>query len=272
MLPDPRIAARARSSSALAWCACWLAAACSTAADGDVDRVQSEGLHPAEAGAQSAAEADRYACEANFKHPPPDCEPSAPTSWDIDCDGDGAPGAQMTACDPEQLLIHSSVSPPGRFDCDDSANGIHPMAVEVWADGTDSDCDGREAPTCRALEAGNYSMGERQATQECEGPAVVVGDVVACPHRCDGGQARVFFFLENRGSEAADAEATVHFADSQGGSGRYDTAVLLGPGEVSDALAMEYDPDAGIRLQVEPGGCAEQLEFAVEPLDGPCVR
>lgn len=252
-----------------------LLAACDEGAGPGVGRVQSGGLNPAvvEAGsAATGAAADRVACDSGFERPPADCEPTLPTTWEIDCDGDGSPGAQMTACQPEQLLIHNPSSPPGRFDCDDDDGDVHPQAIEIWGDHIDGDCDGREAPTCSALEAGKYSMGRREAAQECEGAGVVLADVVACPHRCDGGEPRVYYYLENRGSERAPTEAVVLVSPLDGPSERVETMLRLAPGQVSGALSSSYDPEAGIVLQLDEDGCADPIELTIEPLAGPCVR
>jgi hypothetical protein len=73
-----------------------------------------------------------------------DCDDADPTigpatDWLTDADGDGYGAAyQETSC--SQPSGTSAV--PG--DCDDADPDAHPGAEEVWYDGTDQDCDGRD--------------------------------------------------------------------------------------------------------------------------------
>ena len=57
---------------------------------------------------------------------------------DADGDGYGDPGLATVGCFADAGLA------PNPLDCDDTRADVHPAAIEVWYDGIDDDCDGRD--------------------------------------------------------------------------------------------------------------------------------
>jgi outer membrane protein OmpA-like peptidoglycan-associated protein len=69
-----------------------------------------------------------------------DDDPVDPSTWwtDEDNDGYGTPDAWTTTCWAEPGLSSND------DDCDDGDSRIHPGRTEIWYDGVDQDCDGRD--------------------------------------------------------------------------------------------------------------------------------
>ncbi len=240
----------------------------------DLGSLQNDGLNPTEpdAGFDPDAPPDQVACESLFTRPPADCDPNVPESWNIDCDEDGSPGAQMTSCDPAQLLVHTPGSPPGRFDCDDRSADVLPGAVERWNDGLDSDCDGQDAPTCAAFEDQLVGTPADIEPGACDGSSLYFGGVVACPHLCDDGVAKVYFYLINGGGEPWLGDIAISYVSGDDG-GELSIDGPLQPGAATAPLGVDYDPEVGLRLSVEAGDCSPgQVEENIEGVTPPCVR
>jgi hypothetical protein len=222
-----------------------------------------------------SAAPDAIACATMYSEPPEDCDATDPASWEIDCDGDGVPGAQMTRCDPELTLMFNASAPPGRLDCDDQSADVFQGAAEGWGDGRDSDCDGLDAPTCEAFEAERVDAPPLQQVGDCEGSGVYLWDFVDCPNPCANAPTAFFFALANSGTMRHEGPTELRWRDERGNEGevRVDEALL--PGEVSAPIRLERFFTVGLELTISGGAgeCALGADSIVlEPVRTICIR
>ena len=97
------------------------------------------------------------------------------TVWYADADGDGYgdPDATVASCvEPTGHVLNAD-------DCDDSAPGINPDAVDIPRDGVDEDCDGVDAESLsERAHVGDLSLLDDAAAADfCESYDAVIGDL-----------------------------------------------------------------------------------------------
>ncbi len=93
----------------------------------------------------------------------------------VDADQDGFGGEEVEACadldDPEAVLLSGA-----RGDCDDTSALVYPGALDVYGDGTDSDCGGHDAADPHVgLSAASLSTLQTAIEAASEGATVWVG-------------------------------------------------------------------------------------------------
>jgi hypothetical protein len=121
---------------------------------------------------------------------------------------------------------------------------------EIWGDAIDSDCDGKDTPSCVGVAEGRAVTALVPSEERCEESSDVrIVDVVDCWHCCSGG--KMIGFIGNAGGVPFRGRVVVRYALQEAGKvteGELLTVEELGP---SSSSFFELDGDNGdLELQL----------------------
>ncbi len=173
-----------------------------------------------------------------------DCAPDNPllsqwVSQDADADGYFGPG---------ELNCSGESVPPGYAagisydDCDDSSASVFPGAPDTWGDGIDSDCDGRDAPSCAVLDSGAHIATHADTDNRCDAaPNLRLAQTVMCPGAARG-DFRVYILVSNTGGVASSEATVLSWTTDSGASGEV-TIESISPHSTSQPVRILYTTD-----------------------------
>jgi hypothetical protein len=141
-------------------------------------------------------------------------------------------------------------------DCDDLSADAHPGAIDVWGDGTDSDCQNGDFPSCDVISSGEPLQRVLPSSTCGTGePDIYLSEMALCGGSCPT-SGSLWGFVANIGDGQFPGPVSLRWRDDKGKSGTVQvTSSVLPSGETSPMFQVPIDMATEVNLSLVAQDC-----------------